>query len=201
MRRMRRSRVTFATMEAAAMDSEVASPLMMVSPGTMKFRRQVVAVHQRVRGAHRQRVQRAAHGGEGRLADVDAVDLAGRRKSDRDGDGARQDALIGVLALLDRKNLGIGKALGKPVGIENDGGCGHRAGQRTAPRLVHSRHRPDAGAHQRALSAKVRIGWRLAWRHEKVQIWRELGSRSHVEPSPRTDLPDSRPLCPSPCCR
>ncbi len=33
MRRISRSRVTFATMDAAAMDMDVASPLMIVSPG------------------------------------------------------------------------------------------------------------------------------------------------------------------------
>ena len=83
----------------------------------------------------RQRPQRGAQ-------DVVAVDARGRAERDRDL-RAGADLLVELLALLGVELLGIVEPARDALGIENDGGGDHRAGERSPARLVAAGDRPD----------------------------------------------------------
>ena len=78
-----RSRVTLAMIEAAAMESERASPSDQRVAAAGQGGR-VIAVHQRELRRHGQRPHRPRHGQMGRLADIDQVDLADTGFADAD---------------------------------------------------------------------------------------------------------------------
>jgi hypothetical protein len=78
--------------------------------------------------------------------DVDAVDFRGIRVGHGPGDGVREYAFVEPLALGRRDGLGIRHAGNVSPGVEDHGGCHHRAGEAAATHFVHARdvHEPDA---------------------------------------------------------
>ena len=81
---MIRSRVTLATMEAAAIDNERASPFTTACGRAGQVARQEVAVDQRMVGTDRERGKRPAHGQVRGAEDVHGVDLVHAGFADAD---------------------------------------------------------------------------------------------------------------------
>ena len=135
---MRPSRKTFATIEAAAIESESASPPMMARAHAGEHR-QIIAVDQGDAGATRKSEDRPTHGEQARLTNVDPVDLGGAH--DRDPDlGAAEDLLEQSGSLLGRECLRIVDAFGHAARVEDDRGGDHGPGKRAPPHLVDAGH-------------------------------------------------------------
>ena len=100
------------------------------------------------------------------LADS-AVDPPGRRAGYRHLRG-RADPGMQLLARFGIKLLGIINAARNARGIENDGRCNDRAGERSPARLVASGDRPDAALERRPLAPEGRAQHLL----RKRQPWR-----------------------------
>ena len=93
------SRVVLATIEAAAIDSESASPPMMARAGQIRVLRHVAPVDERKMRAQVQRGDRAGHGAQGRAANIVGVDLRGAREDHGDAERPGEDDRPQCLAL------------------------------------------------------------------------------------------------------
>ena len=132
-----RSRVTLAMIEAAAIETERASPSTMRVAGAGQ-RRRVVAVHQREGGRERKRPHRARHGQMRRLADVDEVDFVHARFADADTAPHVHDARVSA----SRASAVICLELLRPLGMRLRSRITAAAttgpGERPAPGFVHA---------------------------------------------------------------
>ena len=145
-----RSRVTLATIEAAAIEATMASPWITAwqsQPTSMRSRPSTntsLRPHRQRRHRARQRPQRGAQ-------DVVAVDARGRREGDRHL-GAGADLGVELLALFAVELLGIVEPARHALGIEDDGGGDHRAGERPPP----ASSQPATGQTPRFIAARSR---------------------------------------------
>ena len=157
-----RSRVTLATIEAAAIEAMMASPLITASQSQQASMRSRPSTNTSF-GLHRQRRHRARQRPQRGAQDVVAVDARGRREGDRDlGGGANPG--VELLARLRIELLRIVEPARHALGIEDHRGGHHRTGERSPARLVAARHRPDAALERRALAAEGRTDVLLAER-------------------------------------
>src|SRR5262245_45585625 len=158
---MSRSRVTLATMEAAAIEAMMASPLITAlqsQPASMRSRPSTNTswgLTGRPATA-RERPQR-------RPQDVVAVDAPRRREGNRDL-GAGTNPGVQLFARLGIELLGIIESARHALGVEHDRSSHYRAGERAPARLVAAGDRPDAALHRGALAAKGRADVLLAER-------------------------------------
>ena len=144
---MMSSRVTFATIEAAAIESERESPRTTVST-RQGSAGAPVAVDQRRGGRARQGGERPGHRPERGPEDVRFLDLAhtGRAHADL---GAAEQLAVERAAPRRRQGLRIVEAGGQRRRVEHHRRGDHRPGPRPPPGLVDPGDRPAAGAFQR----------------------------------------------------
>ena len=180
---MVRSRVTLATIEAAAMEATVASPLTMVS-GRAGQVGQVVAVDEGEAGQDGQRGERPRHGPVGGLADVDAVDVVVRHGGDPDGGGGEDQPRTAPRAPGAVSAFESARPSRQSGRIEDHRRRDHRPGERPAPDLVH------AGDERR--SPRGRGGLRDRQerpggesRRGSLRAWRESGAARARGSKPR----------------
>ena len=144
-------------MEAAAIDTQSASPFTKGEAAQGRSGGQAFAIHQHMIRRRGQGLDRAAHGEEGRVADVERVDLghAGPAQPDL-GDllKLRQKRLAPLRA----EPLRIIEARGDTVGMQDHGGGGDGTGQRPAPDLVHAGDDARTRRHQVGLETEIRRG-------------------------------------------
>src|SRR5215470_9147275 len=158
---MSRSRVTLATMEAAAIEARMASPLITAlhsQPISMRSRPSTNTSWGLIGrpATARERPQR-------RPQDVVAVDAPRRRERNRDL-RARTNLGVQLLARLRIELLGIVESARHALGVEHDRGSHDRAGDRAPARFVAASDRPDAAFDRGALAAKGRADVLLAER-------------------------------------
>ena len=151
-----RSRTTFATIEAAAIEAILASPWTMRLDRTGQARR-VVAVDEGEVGPAGQRRERLRHRRKRGLADVDRVDrrMGDRREADR---GGGEDLGEKLLPAGLRQDLRIGEAGGHPPEVEHDRRRDDRPGERPAADLVEPGDAGVPGAGEPALEGRFRPG-------------------------------------------
>src|SRR6185312_7063519 len=105
--------------------------------------------------------QRAAHRDEGRLQDVDALDLAHARRADADFNRALPDHQREFIALLEAELFRIVELVAQPArdppAVEDHGGRNHRPGERAAPRFVDAADDAVAAALQYEIGHSPRI--------------------------------------------
>ena len=148
--------MTLATIEAAAIDRLIASPLMTARPGQGKDR-QVAAVDQDETRRDRKPARRAAHAGQRRAPDVQGVDLRRRAPaSPTPRARAPEFPRKASRAAAAESFLESSRPSREIVGVENDRRDADRPGERTAPDLVDSRHRPEPLPDQFGLKLEMR---------------------------------------------
>ncbi len=152
---MIRSRVTLATIDAAAIDRHSASPPMIACGPACQVARNHVAVDQHMIRREGQGGDGAAHGQVAGAQDVDGVDLFHAGMADADL-GAVQKRCEQRLALPAVKLLGVVQSGGNAIGTEPDGSGGHRARQRTTPGLVDADDEAGTRAMGRGFEKEVR---------------------------------------------
>ena len=135
------SRVTLATMEAAAIDRHFASPLTIARLAHVEPGRHLVAVDEDQPGRALELSHRVGHRPQRGIQDVFAVDAIDAGDADADARMC-QDLAIERSADVGFQNLRIRDAVRNVAGIEDDGGGYDRSGQRAAPSLIHPGHRP-----------------------------------------------------------
>ena len=192
---MRRSRVTLATIEAAAMAALVPSPPMIArcsrSSGTRKPSDRSSAPG----GASRPRSARARAARLARCTPA-AIDLAGRRDDHAHARRAGEHGVVELLALGDRARLGVvelrerrAHAALQAAVVEEHGGRDERARERSAPRLVRAgdeRHAERAVVAQQAVAGPEELArWAL------TDGDGHAGERSATIPGPRGRAPPS----------
>src|SRR5918995_5806350 len=123
--------------------------------------RHLVAVDQHQVRLLGHRLQRAAHGEESRLQDVDGVDLLDARFAHGIAHGAGlEDGGVGLLAFFQGQLLGIVDQPQKPAlgerAVDDGDRRDHRAGQRAAPNLVDPGDQDRSGLGAALLVAKAR---------------------------------------------
>ena len=150
-----RSRVTLATIEAAAIESTRASPPITASQSQPHLDA-VAPVDEDEPGPHRQRRDRPRQRPQRSLQDVVAVDPRGRAEGDRHlGDGA--DPGVELLPLGGQELLGIVEAARDALRIEDDGGGDHRSRPAGRARPRRSR-RPEAEPRRIAARSRRKVG-------------------------------------------
>ena len=172
-----RSRTTLATMEAAAIDGMLASPLMIVWTGAGQGWR-IVAVDERDVRPARQCVERPAHGAQRRLPDVDAVDLGGADRADADR-RRRQNLKKQLLPPVAVERLRIGEPGRHALEVEHHGGRNDRPRERAPPDLVESGDRAVPAALELAFPGELEE----RRRHRLIRScseWRGLGAVCHL---------------------
>ena len=113
------------------------SPPTIASAGQGRSRGSAVAVDAGDVGGVRDAFQREAHAEQGRLEDVDAVDLLDLDEHDVPRQRARDDAVVQLLAPRRRQLLGIVESVdARASRVEHDRGDHDRTGQRAAPGFV-----------------------------------------------------------------
>lgn len=100
--------------------------------------RTIQAIHQHLLRLGMQCLHGAFHREQGRLQDVEAVDLFHFGIGDRPGQGAFANEGRKSVAPFFGEFFGIGKAFDGTHFVENDGGRTHRPGQRAAPCFVYA---------------------------------------------------------------
>ena len=99
-------------------------------------RRRIVAVDQRVRGLHRQRLEGTSHGEEVRLPDVERVDLLDAGRAYAPGNRTLLDPRRQHVPAFLGQLLGVVEPVDPPLLVEDDRRRHDRSGQRAAARLV-----------------------------------------------------------------
>ena len=204
---MIRSRVTLATIEAAAIVAIVPSPPTIARPSQERpggTSRPSTSARTGAQGSAR---SGAAHRPQRRAADVAPVDLGRSRARDRDV-GAREDRLVELLT--DAPARAASKSASpRGTGPWNTTAAQRPTGarQRPAPRLVDPRHRGRPGQRARSRRPSRRGGdvFRVAGRGGNGHLRRARGRESAVaeaslpapeRPRPRPYLTSPRPFAP-----
>ena len=101
-------------------------------------RRGLVAIHQHQFRINRQRLDRATHGQQRCLKNIQTVDFLDPRRAQRPGQRLRPDLERQYLPACRGKRLGIRQTLDRLCRIQNDRCRDHRASQRAASGFVHA---------------------------------------------------------------
>lgn len=134
---MIRSRASLAMIDAAAIDSDLASPLTTASQGRTSPFGDQIAVDQQVIRRRVQRRHRALHRQMGGAQNIQGINLFDRCV----GNGrlrAGQDPAFQCLTLFQAQFLGVVQTVRDRGGIQNHRRRRHRPGQRAAAHLIHS---------------------------------------------------------------
>ena len=132
-----RSLVTFATIEAAAIEKLFPSPPVIGDRGNEQIG-QPVPVDEHETGRRAERLDGDLHRLEGSPEDIDAVDLAGFHDPDAVGEAALENAPVEPLALVFAHQLRIPHAAEGVAGLADDRGRDDGAGERPPPGFVHA---------------------------------------------------------------
>ena len=155
-----RSRTTFATMEAAAIEAIVASPLTTASTVQGRCGGSLPSTSA-MSGVQGKRGERPAHGEERGLADVDGIDLVVRDRA-----RCRHAAVARISANSASRRAAVrafesARPCGHALQIEHDGGRDDRPRERPAADLVEPRDAAVAACARRSLAVEAEAGRRV----------------------------------------
>jgi hypothetical protein len=152
------SRKTFATIDAAAIESTNASPFGYALCGTTEAG-DLPSVHEdEPRDDRRERGERLPLRLHRRLVDVHAVDLVRLDDPDPDGDRARADLDVEPLALRGGELLRVGHLRDRRLGRQDDGRRHDRTCERAHSDFVDAGDVLDADPPQQSLEMRTRTG-------------------------------------------